>query len=64
MCDTVVLEGRRSEQSLAMLSRRGLVAGEKPVQGVVDRGGERQLCVSRGSGLRVANFCLWNWKPL
>jgi hypothetical protein len=41
MCDTVVLEGRRSEQSLAMSSRRGLFAGEKPVQGVVDRGGRK-----------------------
>jgi hypothetical protein len=42
MCSTVVLESRL-DQGLAMSSRRGLVAGEEPVQGV-DRGGEAALC--------------------
>jgi hypothetical protein len=41
MCSTVVLESRL-DQGLAMSSRRGLVAGEEPVQGV-DRGEEAAM---------------------
>jgi len=46
MRGTVVL-GSRSDQSLAMWSRRGLGAGEEPVAGV-DRGKQAAMCLGGG----------------